>query len=57
MLWQVKPALIGDIDGTEAILESTAHHQISNQNCGGTQGQTPNNVFGYGIINLPAAAR
>jgi subtilisin family serine protease len=56
LLWQIKPALVGDIDGTEALLESTAHHQLSNQNCGGTQGKTPNNVFGYGIINLAAAA-
>lgn len=57
LLWQVKPTLVGDIDGTEALLENTAHHQLTTQNCGGTQGQTPNNVFGYGIINLAAAAR
>lgn len=57
LLWQAKPNLVGDIDGTEAKLESSAHHQISSQNCGGTGGKTPNNVFGYGIINLPAAVQ
>jgi subtilisin family serine protease len=57
LLWQAKPTLVGDIDGTEAKLTSTAHHLKSSQNCGGTGGKTPNNVFGWGIINLPAAVQ
>ncbi len=57
LLWQAKPNLIGDIDGTEAKLTSTAHHLMTSQNCGGTAGKIPNDVFGWGIINLPAAVK
>jgi len=57
LLWQVRPALIGDVDATELALTSTAHHQKSSQNCGGSGQNIPNNVFGWGIINLPAAAK
>ena len=38
LLWQAKPGLIGNIDATET--------------CGGTQGKVPNNVFGYGVLNI-----
>ena len=57
LLWQVRPALIGDVDATELALTSTAHHLKSAQNCGGSGSQIPNNVFGWGIINLLAAAK
>ena len=57
LLWQVKPALVGDVDGTELALEKTAHHLKSPQNCGGSGSKIPNNVFGWGIINLLAAAK
>jgi serine protease AprX len=57
LLWQIKPALIGDVDATELALTSTAHHLKSSQNCGGSGSKIPNNVFGWGIINLLAAAK
>jgi serine protease AprX len=57
LLWQVRPALVGDVTATELALTSTAHHQKSTQNCGGSGQNIPNNVFGWGIINLLAAAK
>ncbi|HVO81491.1 MAG TPA: S8 family serine peptidase [Terriglobales bacterium] len=57
LLWQAKPALVGDVDTTEATFEATAHHQKTTSNCGGTAGKSPNNVFGYGIINLVQAVK
>jgi len=57
LLWQARPSLIGDIDATELALTSTAHHLKSSQNCGGNGQQIPNNVYGWGIINLLAAAK
>ncbi|HEY7097304.1 MAG TPA: S8 family serine peptidase [Terriglobales bacterium] len=57
LLWQVKPSLVGDIDATETALTSTAHHLKSSQNCGGNGQQIPNNVYGWGIINLLSAAK
>ena len=52
LLWQAKPALVGNIDGTEALLEKKAVHLKTVETCGGTQGKVPNNVFGYGLLNI-----
>ena len=52
LLWQAKPVLIGDIDGTEKTLTRSAAHMKSTQNCGGSGQRVPNNVFGWGILNL-----
>ena len=52
LLWQAKPSLIGNIDATEALLENKAVHLKTTETCGGTQGQVPNNVFGYGLLNI-----
>ena len=52
LLWQAKPSLIGDIDATEALLEKTALHRKTTQSCGGTANKVPNNVFGYGVLNI-----
>lgn len=52
LLWQAKPSLIGDITGTEKIFALTARHFTSTQNCGGSGQHIPNNVFGYGLLNL-----
>jgi serine protease AprX len=53
LLWQAKPSLIGNIDATEALLEKTAHHLKTSENCGGLSGQKiPNNTYGYGLLNL-----
>ena len=52
MIWQAKPVLIGDIDGTEKLLTRAAAHMKSTQNCGGSGQRVPNNIFGWGILNL-----
>ena len=52
LLWQAKPALIGNVDASEALLTKTAVHKKTTETCGGTQGKVPNNVFGYGILNI-----
>jgi serine protease AprX len=57
LLWQAKPNLIGDITTTAKTLASTAHHLKSTQNCGGSGAQIPNNVYGWGVINLLSAVQ
>jgi serine protease AprX len=57
LIWQAKPSLDGNIGGTERLLEQTARHMTSTQNCGGSGQNIPNNVFGWGIINLSQAVR
>lgn len=52
LIWQAKPSLIGNIDATEALLETTALHKKTSETCGGTQKKVPNNTYGYGLINL-----
>jgi serine protease AprX len=52
LIWQAKPALIADIDGTEKLLTRSAVHVKSTQNCGGSGQRIPNNTFGWGILNL-----
>ena len=52
LLWQAKPALKGNVDATETLLETKAMHLKTTETCGGTQGKVPNNVFGYGLLNI-----
>ncbi len=52
LLWQAKPSLIGNVDATEKLLETKALHLKTTETCGGTQGKVPNNVFGYGLLNI-----
>lgn len=54
LLWSANPALIGDIDGTTAILRGTAH-PINDTRCGGTA--TLNNAVGSGAIDAYAAVQ
>jgi subtilisin family serine protease len=55
MIWQAKPALKGNVDATEGVLKLTATHLTSTQNCGGPGTVIPNNVYGYGLLNIVAA--
>jgi serine protease AprX len=56
LLWSAFPSLRGNIDHTEFILEQTAVHLTTTQGCGGdTSSQVPNNVYGYGRIDVLAA--
>ncbi len=57
LLWAAKPELIGKFDATKAIFRSTAKPQASTQTCGNVQGTaTPNNTFGYGVMDALKAA-
>jgi subtilisin family serine protease len=51
----VKPNLIGDVDGMEALLEHTAQH-INSSECS-SNGSFPNNLYGWGQVNALKAAR
>lgn len=57
LVWQAKPALIGDIDGTEALFTKTALHLKTTENCGGSGQKIPNNTFGFGLLNLYQAVQ
>jgi serine protease AprX len=55
ILYSAKPNLIGNVDGTEAALNTTAHH-INSSECS-SNGTYPNNLYGYGLVNADAASR
>ncbi|HZQ23486.1 MAG TPA: S8 family serine peptidase [Terriglobales bacterium] len=57
LLWQAKPNLAGNITGTENTLTHTSRHMKSTQNCGGSGQNIPNNVFGWGILNIAQAVK
>jgi len=57
LIWQAKPGLVGQITPTEKLYAKTATHLKSSQNCGGSGQNIPNNVFGYGLINLYNAVK
>jgi len=54
LLWQAKPALKGDIDTTQRLLQQNTvpGHYQSIVSCGITPGNRPNNVFGWGLLNI-----
>ncbi len=54
LLWAAMPELVGDIAGTEDILQRTAQFRGSTQ-CG-SEGP-PNNVYGWGIVDSLAAVQ
>ncbi|MCP4443101.1 MAG: S8 family serine peptidase [Aureispira sp.] len=58
LLISADPSLAGQVDSIEHILEMTARPVYSNppNTCGGTTGNLfPNNMVGYGLIDLDAA--
>jgi serine protease AprX len=57
LLWQAKPALVGNITKTETIFTHTSLPLRSTQNCGGSGQKVPNNVFGWGLLNLLKAVK
>lgn len=54
LLWSAHPELRNDDTATEAVLNSTAVHILSNT-CDGGSPATPNNTFGNGRIDILAA--
>jgi serine protease AprX len=55
LILSVKPQLIGDVDGIEALIDSTAAHRNSSE-CS-SNGSFPNNLYGYGLVNAAKASR
>lgn len=55
LLMSSDPGLIGNIDQLEALTRDSALALTSTQDCGGTAGLVPNNVFGYGRIQTDVA--
>ncbi len=56
LLWSAFPSMRGNVDGTLQLLESSAVPLTTLQGCGGdTSTQVPNNVYGYGRMDLQAA--
>ncbi len=55
LLWSVAPELRGDIDRTEQILTQNAMAVPSSECSTDPTPQTPNNVFGYGRLNIMQA--
>ena len=57
LLWSANQALIGDIELTEDLLQSTAQPYTGDlPDCASSQ-ETPNNGAGYGIVNAFAAVQ
>jgi subtilisin family serine protease len=57
LLLAVEPKLTGQIAQIEELLRKTAVARTSSQTCGGVAGsEVPNNVFGWGRIDVKAAA-
>ncbi len=56
LLWSAFPMLRSNIDATESLLESSAQPLTTSQACGGDGStQVPNNVYGWGLLNVKAA--
>jgi serine protease AprX len=53
LLWSVQPALRNNIDQTETILNNATVH-INSATCG-SSGSFPNNLFGYGRLDIKSA--
>ncbi len=54
LLWSALPPLRGNVDLTESFLEQSAIPRTTSQLCS-DDGQVPNNVYGYGRIDVFAA--
>jgi len=54
LLWSAQPALVGQVAQTERILADSAT-AISTTACGSVAGVRPNNVFGWGSLDVKAA--
>ena len=55
LVYSVKPDLIGDVDGTERLIDRTSFH-FNSSDCS-SNGTFPNNLFGWGLADAVRAAR
>jgi uncharacterized repeat protein (TIGR01451 family) len=51
LLISANPALAGQVDALENIIEQSAVPLTNGDSCGGTAGQVPNNTYGWGRID------
>ncbi len=54
LLWSANPALIGDIEGTRTLLESSALFKVGPR-CGIQPQDQANNTYGHGLLDAEAA--
>ncbi|MCC7362479.1 MAG: S8 family serine peptidase [Anaerolineales bacterium] len=54
LLWSANPTLIGDVAGTQAILNQTARPRLTAE-CGDGSPAVPNNVYGWGRVDARSA--
>jgi hypothetical protein len=58
LVWSAVPALRGKLAETTEIIMRTSKPQTTTQTCGGVAGSaTPNNTFGWGIIDAFASVK
>jgi hypothetical protein len=55
LLYDAKPQLIGNVDQTERLLNRTATH-VNSSECE-SNGSFPNNLWGWGFVNVERAVR
>ena len=57
LIWSAQPNLIGDIDATEQLIIDTAQPYTGDGSIGCFSGDTPNNAYGYGIVDVYEAVK
>jgi subtilisin family serine protease len=57
LIWSAQPKLIGDINATEKLITDTARPYTGNRSIGCFSGGTPNNGYGYGVVDVYAAVK
>jgi subtilisin family serine protease len=56
LVWSAQPVLVGDVARTGQLIQDTAEPKRDGT-CGGAADLQPNNTWGWGIVNAPAAVR
>lgn len=57
LIWSAQPALIGDIEATEQLIIETAQPYTGDTSLGCFTGDTPNNAYGFGVVDVYEAVK